>query len=170
MILQVSWKRGHEEVNRLGCNSSGIFGRSQSPGLCFLLYHFIRFFALLTQDWTLLVKPYLHPSCVLFVVCQCDSPSLWSFKHPVPPVHGLLDLGRGQCSVSHWHLLPLGPLSPPDMLILRNFLFWPDHSFHTQSVHSSWLRIDHPTDGLTCFPFQSLLSAPAEPRIGSWDS
>lgn len=118
MILQVSWKRGHEEVNRLGCNSSGIFGRSWSPGLCFLLYHFICFFALLSQAWTLLVKPYLHPSCVLFVVCQCDSPSLRSFKHPVPPVHGLLDLGRGPCSVSHWHLLPLRPLSPPDTLIL----------------------------------------------------
>lgn len=48
MILQVSWNRGHEKVNILSCNSSGVAGKSPSSVFALLLY-FIHFLALLPE-------------------------------------------------------------------------------------------------------------------------
>ena len=135
MILQVSWKRGHEEVNRPGCNLSGIFGRSWSPGLCFLLYHFIRFLALLTRDWTLLGKAFLLHLCILLesasvplhhvAALNIQSPCPWIFGLGKGFLMGIFYLWIHQVSQIRWFL---------------GLVFY-DQTFHTQSVYCPWLSI-----------------------------
>lgn len=163
MILQVSWKRGQEEVNRPACNLSGIFGRSWSPGLCFLLYHFIRFLALLTRDWTLLGKAFLLHLCILLKSASVPlhHAGALNIQSSCPWISGL---GKGfltgicylwvqQVSQTRWFL---------------GLVFY-DQTFHTQSVYCPWLSIIQQKASPASLS-NSSSPPPAQPRTGSQDS
>lgn len=97
MMLQVSRKQSLEEVNRPGCNSSGVTSRSPSASLWFLLYHFLHFLVLLTQGWN---PPREIVPCIVTVASlgSVDVTLLHAgaLKCPPPSVCGFPDLGRGQ--------------------------------------------------------------------------